>query len=179
MKLLSIVRHAKAERPDAYATDHERPLTKRGRADSRLVAKMLAKIVPAADYIVSSTAARTHETVEEIIKAMGYQGSTIWSDALYLATAPELLRTLSETPSEIEHVIICGHNPGMEELAVGLCAGASIMSICACRPPAVRTYNWKLCNGRRCAGGVANWRCSHHRKCCAYSNRWTACNKGP
>ena len=123
MKLLSIVRHAKAERPDAYATDHERPLTKRGRADSRLVAKMLAKIVPAADYIVSSTAARTHETVEEIIKAMGYQGSTIWSDTLYLATAPELLRTLSETPSEIEHVIICGHNPGMEELAVGLCAG--------------------------------------------------------
>ncbi|MEZ4707339.1 MAG: histidine phosphatase family protein [Caldilineaceae bacterium] len=125
MKLLSIVRHAKAERPDAYATDHERPLTKRGRADSRLMAPLLAKITPAADYILSSTAVRTQETVQELTSVMNYNGPTIWSDALYLATAAELLRVLSETPDDVEHVIICGHNPGMEELAMGLCAGGA------------------------------------------------------
>ncbi|MEZ4657342.1 MAG: histidine phosphatase family protein [Caldilineaceae bacterium] len=125
MKLLSIVRHAKAERPDDYATDHERPLTKRGHADSRLVAAILANTAPAVDHIVSSTAARTQETVQEIISITGYQGATIWSDALYLATATELLRVLSESPADAEHVIICGHNPGMEELTAGLCAGGT------------------------------------------------------
>ena len=125
MKLLSIVRHAKAERPDAYDTDFVRPLARRGHSDSRLIAKILTKIEPACDYVVSSSSLRTRETVQEFTSAMSYEGLIVWSDALYLAAVGDMLRVLSETPDDVEHVVMCGHNPGMEELVAGLCAGST------------------------------------------------------
>lgn len=70
MKLLSVLRHAKAARPEEYATDHERPLTKRGHADSRLMADVVRKVQPAVDFIVGSTAARTRETVQALSAAV-------------------------------------------------------------------------------------------------------------
>ncbi len=48
----------------------------------------------------------------------------MWQEAVYLADADTLLTLLSEAPQDKEHVVLVGHNPGMEELVAGLCTGA-------------------------------------------------------
>ena len=126
MKYLSVIRHAKAARPDKYDTDVERPLTKRGVNDSDLVAKKLSLLSPKVDWLVSSPSVRTRETVDRFVRALHYDEPVIWEQELYGADAGTLLDILSSVPVEIEHAVIIGHNPGMEALVSGLCTGSTV-----------------------------------------------------
>ena len=58
MKVLSIVRHAKADRPEGYQNDFSRPLTARGHKDAARIGGFMAGIEPPVDCIYSSPAAR-------------------------------------------------------------------------------------------------------------------------
>lgn len=124
MKTLSIVRHAKTERPDAYDHDAQRPLTKRGHKDARRMAEWLARLEPPIDWVISSPAVRTRETMEEFAPELKLTQPVSWEDAAYLATAETLLGLLQKTPQNVEHVMLLGHNPGVTDLVVGLCTGA-------------------------------------------------------
>lgn len=124
MKYLSILRHGKAERPDDYPSDKARPLTARGVKDAGLIGGVLARTEPAPDWIVSSPALRTRQTTERVVELVGLTRQVIWEERIYAAAAETLLQVLSEIPPEIEHAVIVGHNPGLQELVSGLCAGA-------------------------------------------------------
>ena len=76
------------------------------------------------DWLISSPAARAHETAEQIAAALNFTNPIIWQAAVYLADANTLLTILSEAPQDMEHLVLVGHNPGMEELVAGLCTGA-------------------------------------------------------
>ncbi|MBW7886274.1 MAG: histidine phosphatase family protein, partial [Caldilineaceae bacterium] len=56
-------------------------------------------------------------------EAMGYGGDVRWHDEIYLTDAGELLTLLKKVPDGAEHVLLVGHNPGIEGLASGLCGG--------------------------------------------------------
>lgn len=124
MKYISIWRHAKAERPEAYPNDYERPLTERGQRDAQRMSAVLARLEPAIDLIVSSPAARTAQTTQVLVAQLHGAIDPQWHAAAYLAAADTLLEMLKALPDAASHVVIVGHNPGMEELASGLC-GAS------------------------------------------------------
>jgi phosphohistidine phosphatase len=124
MKYLSILRHAKAEHTEEYPTDAERPLTKRGTKDAHEVGEFLIDIEPPVDWIVSSPSLRTRQTTTAVTTAIKYKRAVVWQEAVYLAEAENLLTILTQIPVEMEHVLITGHNPGMEELVSGLCAGS-------------------------------------------------------
>lgn len=124
MKYLSLLRHGKAERPEGYAGDRARPLTSRGQKDAGLVADLLARADPVPDWVISSPAQRTQETAERVAAALGLKHAIIWEERVYDAAAETLLQILSEVPPEIEHAVLVGHNPGLQELVSGLCAGA-------------------------------------------------------
>jgi phosphohistidine phosphatase len=124
MKYLSIFRHAKAEHINDFPTDFERPLTSRGQKDAYLVSELLSEFEPAIDWIVSSPAQRTRETATVATAALKFKRGVVWQDAIYEADAETLLKVLAEVPAEMEHVLIIGHNPGMEELVSGLAAGS-------------------------------------------------------
>jgi len=124
MKTLSIVRHAKAKRPHKFPTDRERPLTKRGRRDARQIASRLARLEPPVDWIISSPAVRTRETVEPVLKTIEYADPVIWEESVYHAQADTLLDVLRHAPDRVEHVVLVGHNPSMAELVAGLSAGS-------------------------------------------------------
>lgn len=124
MKHLSILRHAKAEHIDNYPVDFERPLTARGGKDAVQIANMLVDFDPSVDWIVSSPAQRTRETAEAASHMLRYKRGIIWHESVYEADAETLLTVLAEVPLEMEHVLIVGHNPGMEELVSGLAAGS-------------------------------------------------------
>jgi phosphohistidine phosphatase len=124
MKSLSVLRHAKAEHVDDFPSDFERPLTTRGQKDARQIGELLTEFEPAIDWIVSSPALRTRETTNAITAALKFKRAVVWQDAIYEAEAENLLNVLAQTPGDMEHVLIIGHNPGMEELVSGLCAGS-------------------------------------------------------
>jgi phosphohistidine phosphatase len=124
MKTLSILRHAKAERPEDFASDLERPLTARGHKDAARMGELLADLTPRVDWVISSPAQRTRETTAHIVHALAFKRAVLWQEAVYEAEADALLQLLAQTPSEMEHVVLIGHNPGMEMLVSGLSAGA-------------------------------------------------------
>ena len=123
MKTISIVRHAKAERPDAYPSDFERPLTERGHKDAQLLGALIAQLEPPVDHLVSSSALRAAQTADRVASALGFKKTIAWQEAAYLAGSTTLLELLQATPEAADHVLIVGHNPGLEELADGLCTG--------------------------------------------------------
>ena len=123
MKYLSVLRHAKAEHPEDFATDFERPLTSRGHKDAHYIGEIIAEIEPSVDWIVSSPSQRTRETVVPVVNALKFKRGVVWQDAVYEANAETLLAVLAQVPAEMEHVLFVGHNPGLEELVSGLAAG--------------------------------------------------------
>jgi phosphohistidine phosphatase len=129
MKVLSIVRHAKAERPESFASDFVRPLTPRGHKDAARLGVLLAGLEPTVDCILSSPATRAAQTADRLASELGYANSVTWDDSIYLASVDTLLDLLRRAPEETEHVVLIGHNPGLEELAAGLCSGAPDNSV--------------------------------------------------
>lgn len=124
MKYLSILRHAKAENAENYQLDIERPLTTRGHKDAYLMAELLAQWEPEVDWVISSPAQRTRETAVAFTNVLKYKRGIVWQDDIYEAEAETLIKVLSQVPVDMEHILIIGHNPGMEELISGLAAGA-------------------------------------------------------
>ena len=43
-----------------------------------------------------------------------------YDERVYEASAPDALKLLRELPDEVGHVMIVGHNPGLQELAIAL-----------------------------------------------------------
>jgi phosphohistidine phosphatase len=124
MKILSVLRHAKTERPDKYDRDMERPLTKRGRRDARTMGRVVADVEPSVDWLISSPAVRTRQTVDELLRNLSLAQSVAWEDEVYNASADALLSLLSRTTSRAKHVLLVGHNPSVAELVAGLSAGS-------------------------------------------------------
>jgi phosphohistidine phosphatase len=124
MKSLTIVRHAKAERPEGYGTDFDRPITERGERDAVRMAALLGRLAPPVDWWLSSPAQRAHQTTERMVAECGFAGTVQWEAAIYEGSAETLLDLLATIPQEVEHAVVVGHNPGMADLVSGLVAGA-------------------------------------------------------
>ena len=120
MKQLFLLRHAKSGRKDSNLPDHERTLTSRGRRASRAIAGYLREhgIEPA--LVLCSSATRARQTLESV--APGFRGSpdVRVEYELYEATAAGLLARLQRVDEAIPSVMLVGHNPAMERLALDL-----------------------------------------------------------
>ncbi len=123
MKKLTIIRHAKAERPEAYATDFERPLSARGQRDATLMGELLDRLAPPVEWWISSPALRTRQTTELMLAEYEGGPTPFWEPTLYEATAETLLEVIANIPQDIEHAVLVGHNTGVEEVVAGLVTG--------------------------------------------------------
>lgn len=114
MKTLLLMRHGKSSWKDSSLSDHERPLKKRGRRDSKRIAQELKKNDLYPHVILSSSATRAKETVEIIVDTLDYENRIIFSDELYMAEPEDFIDALSNLSDDDDTVLIVGHNPGME-----------------------------------------------------------------
>jgi phosphohistidine phosphatase len=114
---LLILRHAKAEQGDGQS-DKERALSKRGRRAATRVGELLADRLP--EKILSSSALRTRETVEALIKSAAYFGPIEFIDSLYLAEPAAYLAAARERGGDAKRLLVVGHNPGLEDLVTQL-----------------------------------------------------------
>jgi phosphohistidine phosphatase len=129
MHRLFILRHAKAAThpPTASGGDHDRPLAPRGVAVLPRVAHAIADQLEGhpLDLVLCSTSTRTRETVDLVAQAEpAVAAARVKLDGkLYLADPARLLKTLRKVPDDTASVLLCGHNPGLHELALLLLGG--------------------------------------------------------
>ena len=111
------MRHAKAEHTDGVR-DEDRQLTKRGRRAAERAGELLVERLP--DRILSSSSARTRETVERFSKTANYGGPVEYLDSLYLAEPEAYLAAVRERGGGAQRLLLVGHNPGLEALVTEL-----------------------------------------------------------
>jgi phosphohistidine phosphatase len=120
MRRVYLLRHAKSSWKDGSLADRERPLAGRGRRAAKAMARHLADEEIRPDLVLCSPARRTRETLERIEGALGGGVEARVDEALYGATEASLLECLKELPQKVGSVMLIGHNPGLEELALAL-----------------------------------------------------------
>lgn len=123
MHQLLLLRHAKSSWDDPKLADRDRPLNKRG---CRAAASMRQAIVDLGlipDIVLTSPARRVQETLAAL-EPWDETPLVETLEALYLATANELLALLQEVNETVRSVMLIGHNPGLQELAAQLAASS-------------------------------------------------------
>lgn len=118
MKVLYLLRHGKSSWDNASLSDFERPLNKRGNRSADVMGRELASRGVSPDVIYSSPSVRTRETLEIIAPLLEYPFENIrFEERLYLAPAEFLIDFILHIDDSLDEVLLCGHNPGMEETA--------------------------------------------------------------
>ncbi len=120
MKTLYLLRHAKSSWGDAGLPDHERPLNERGRKAAKRMGRYLRGLRHPPALVLASTARRVGETLELILPELAGDVTVVRDRALYLATPDTLLSRLHATSINPDSLLIVGHNPGLQELALHL-----------------------------------------------------------
>lgn len=70
--------------------------------------------------VLCSSARRTRETLERVLPGLGDDVAVEIEEELYGAAAGELLARLRRVPEHVTSVMLIGHNPGLEQLALSL-----------------------------------------------------------
>lgn len=119
---LTLLRHSKAAK-DGTA-DHERQLTKAGRADASAAGRAMHDSGVRPELVVVSTSVRTRETWELAGAELEGQPAVRFEDRIYDNTVEDLLDVIRATSEEVRSLVLVGHNPSMAELAVQLDDGS-------------------------------------------------------
>lgn len=117
MKQLTLVRHAKSSWKDPELTDFDRPLNKRGRNDLPLMAERIFAQGLLPDLIITSGANRALTTARAIKTCLNIQDDAFSiQPEVYESYSETLLYLLQNSHDQLDHIMLVGHNPGLEML---------------------------------------------------------------
>ncbi|GAB2730945.1 SixA phosphatase family protein [Streptomyces bullii] len=158
LRRLVVLRHAKSARPEGVS-DHERPLAPRGLRDAPAAGRALAEADCLPDLALCSTAVRARRTWELVAAQWGTPPQVRLDPRLYAADADELLAVVQEVPSEVDTLLLVGHNPGLEDLVLDLSADGlddTLERVRAKFPTsAIAVLSWRGAGWRDLAPGTA------------------------
>lgn len=120
MKKLSLLRHAKSDWQDPAMRDFDRPLNDKGKRVSRAMGHWAASQKLRFDHIIASPAVRVNETLNEFIIGYGKRYNIEWERKIYLASSATILDVVRDTSDEHDHILVVGHNPGLEDIIFDL-----------------------------------------------------------
>lgn len=123
MRELILLRHAHAEAASTGQADLDRPLSPIGLAEAEAAGGWLKenKLLP--DCVLCSPSRRTRETLEAVLGITGFVEKRL-EDTVYDAT-PGTLMGLIEARSDVDRLLVVGHNPGLEQLVALLSEGST------------------------------------------------------
>jgi phosphohistidine phosphatase len=150
MKTLTLLRHAKSGWDDPVARDFDRPLNPKGQRAAAMMGRHLKAEGLEFDHVVASPAARVVETLAQVATGYGSDLAPHWDQRLYLASAATLLDVIHELPAGADRVLFSGHNPGLEELVLLLCADNALRDSVEVKFPTASLAEMRL--------DVAGWR---------------------
>jgi phosphohistidine phosphatase len=135
MKTLTLLRHAKSGWDVPGARDFDRSLNARGRKAARAMGREMRRLGLGFDQVVASPAARVTETLVELAQGYGGAVDTAFDASIYLAPVETLLAIVRAANDEDARLLIVGHNPGMEQLALLLSQGGPLRDEIAVKYP--------------------------------------------
>ncbi len=118
---LFILRHAKSSWDDEILDDFDRTLNKRGKKSAQLMGRYFVSKAVQPDIVYCSKAKRCKATLKHLLSEGFSPQENLYLNELYLATCEELLGIIQNTPGTVNSLMIIGHNPGLETLALKLC----------------------------------------------------------
>ncbi|MCB1377039.1 MAG: histidine phosphatase family protein [Alphaproteobacteria bacterium] len=118
---LLLLRHAKSSRSDPELDDTARPLTARGREAAAAMGRRLAGMGLVPDLVLCSPARRARDTWKIAAAALGAAPRTLVRDEIYdFGNGGRLLEAIKAHGGEATTLLVVGHNPSMERLALRL-----------------------------------------------------------
>lgn len=120
MTILSLMRHAKSSGAAGGTSDFDRPLNARGCTAAERMGRELRQRGVAFDHVLASPAARVRETLDQLAAGYGALPPIAFHERIYAASAESLLDFVKALPGEVHAPLIVGHNPGLQELLLGL-----------------------------------------------------------
>ena len=132
MRTLYLLRHAKSSWSDPALDDVDRPLAPRGERAAKRMAKELRRKQVRPELVLCSSSLRTRQTLAAIEPSLGGECVVELEPRLYAASEAELLDRLRAVPEAVGSVMLIGHNPGLQDLALALASrGAALAELVA------------------------------------------------
>lgn len=128
MSRLFLLRHAKAIWPKPAMKDFDRSLDEEGIASLDGLANVMKSSGALPDRIVLSASCRTRETAFGLIERLGFDVETVVDQTIYSGGAGEYLQAIKNNSSS-EQLMLVGHNPSIEDLALALTGNGDQQSI--------------------------------------------------
>ena len=117
MKRLTLMRHADARWNDPGMPDLDRPLNRRGTVAAEAMGRRLLHLELVPDLLLVSPARRTQQTADIVARELSLSVRHVQrEEALYLASAADMLRLIQDTGPRIAHLMVIAHNPGASDL---------------------------------------------------------------
>lgn len=114
-----LVRHAKSAWPPGVP-DHDRPLGRRGLRDAPAVGRWLGQAGYVPDLVLCSTARRARETWRLAAGELDARPDVRYERKVYQDSADGLLQMIRRLPPTAIIVLIVGHDPAIQDLAVSV-----------------------------------------------------------
>lgn len=131
MKRVYLLRHAKSDWSSDYGTDHERPLSERGRRAAATVGRFLAALDQAPEAVVTSTAVRARTTVEIASTAGGWDSPVAEEGNLYGGSPEDVLAVIRTAPTNADRLLLAGHEPTWSASVSLLAGGGGVRLVTA------------------------------------------------
>jgi phosphohistidine phosphatase len=116
---LLLLRHAKSDWSDAGLADRDRPLSKRGRESAPVIGRHMREKGWIPDLVLSSPATRTRQTLGLVLDRIGTSPNITFDETLYdFGSGERLLAAIKEHGGNAKTLMLVGHNPAIERLAL-------------------------------------------------------------
>jgi phosphohistidine phosphatase len=115
-RTLVLFRHAKSAWPDV--ADHDRPLARRGIRAAPAMGRWLREAGLLPGQVLCSTARRARETWQFAQAGLAATPPVTFDARIYEAAATDLLAVIREVPAATGTLLLIGHNPAIEDLAL-------------------------------------------------------------
>ena len=129
---LILMRHAKSSWSSGAATDHARPLNKRGRRDSPRIGTELNSLGWIPQAVISSDSERTQETWARMEPTLESGVDPIFTRDLYHGGFSDIAAACAALEDDVACAMVLGHNPGWEDTASALCDEQITMTTANC-----------------------------------------------
>jgi phosphohistidine phosphatase len=126
MRRIFLLRHAKSAWSDPGASDHERPLNRRGEEAARRIGAYLDRHRLVPECVLCSTATRARETWALVAAEIPAAPPPDYDERLYNAAPGAILDVLRQASAGITSLLLVGHNPGLQELSTLLIASGDL-----------------------------------------------------
>ncbi len=147
---LWLLRHAKSSWDDDALADQDRPLAPRGEHDAERMAAYLATAGIRPALVLCSSGLRARQTLGYVLAALGDAFEVRVEQTLYTFEASTLLSRLRTILDDVASVMLVGHNPALQELALTIADTGEAMDqlaskfpTCALADIELRVDSWK------------------------------------